>query len=266
MPRPVIVERIDPAGEHLSYLEHVARYRFALSHVYTSPVLDIAAGTGYGANMIAEKSASTVVSVDVDLASLTTARRRYPAPLIHFINGSGTRLPFASRSFGGIITLETLEHIDDDRTYLAELSRVLRDDGTMVLSTPNRVYSLEHGIVNPFHMREYVEDELERLLRTCFADVQIYFQGYSDAYRADVQKYAGAVQNNKQSLPAPVRWGIDNVYRPLRDAIPPEVTNRAIGTLFKLKYPMPDESQIAISDIKMAGANVLVAVARAPRR
>jgi SAM-dependent methyltransferase len=49
--------------------------------------------------------------------------------------------PFA-RKFGGaqfdcIVTSEVIEHLDDVRAFLGECSALLRDGGTLVLSTPN---------------------------------------------------------------------------------------------------------------------------------
>jgi SAM-dependent methyltransferase len=50
--------------------------------------------------------------------------------------GSISALPFADRSFELVCALDIVEHVDDDERALAELVRVTRDDGTLLLSVP----------------------------------------------------------------------------------------------------------------------------------
>jgi SAM-dependent methyltransferase len=63
------------------------------------------------------------------------------------VQAVGERLPFADDSFGFILSNEVLEHVDDDRQVLAEMVRVLRPGGRIVIFCPNRWYPVEqHGI------------------------------------------------------------------------------------------------------------------------
>jgi SAM-dependent methyltransferase len=56
-------------------------------------------------------------------------------------------LPFADNSFDFILSNEVLEHVDDDRVAMAEMVRVTRPGGRMLLFCPNRWYPVEqHGI------------------------------------------------------------------------------------------------------------------------
>lgn len=59
----------------------------------------------------------------------------------------GERLPFADSSFDLILSNEVIEHVTDDRAYLAEMARVLRPNGRIVIFCPNRWYPVEqHGV------------------------------------------------------------------------------------------------------------------------
>ena len=52
-------------------------------------------------------------------------------------NGDARRLPFADGAFDRVIASEVMEHIDDDDTAMAELTRVLRPGGTIAVTVPS---------------------------------------------------------------------------------------------------------------------------------
>jgi SAM-dependent methyltransferase len=60
---------------------------------------------------------------------------------------AGEWLPFASASFDLVLSHEVLEHVQDDRAAVAEIVRVMKPGGRMVMFCPNRGYPFEtHGI------------------------------------------------------------------------------------------------------------------------
>ena len=61
--------------------------------------------------------------------------------------GVGERLPFADDTFDLILSNEVIEHVADDREYAAEMIRVARPGGRIIVFAPNRWYPVEqHGI------------------------------------------------------------------------------------------------------------------------
>ena len=61
--------------------------------------------------------------------------------------GVGEHLPFSDGYFDLVLSHEVIEHVQDDRQALAEMVRVLRPGGRLVLFCPNRGYPFEtHGI------------------------------------------------------------------------------------------------------------------------
>jgi SAM-dependent methyltransferase len=69
--------------------------------------------------------------LDTDIASTRFKGRPYPA-----VQANMQRLPFADKSMRAIVCLHVLEHLPDDRAGIAELHRVLRDDGEAVIMVP----------------------------------------------------------------------------------------------------------------------------------
>lgn len=74
------------------------------------------------------------VHADQDFANLTAARGVLPDGLVQV--GPG-RLPFRSGAFDLVLGLDYLEHLDDDGLCLAEIGRVLKPGGRLVLVTPH---------------------------------------------------------------------------------------------------------------------------------
>ena len=63
------------------------------------------------------------------------------------VQAIGELLPFAGESFDFVFSNEVIEHVDDDRQVLAEMVRVTRTGGRILIFCPNRWYPVEqHGI------------------------------------------------------------------------------------------------------------------------
>jgi SAM-dependent methyltransferase len=160
---------------------HVARYAFARTFVESRRVLDVACGTGYGLALLHETRAR-VVGVDVALEAARAARAAHPEARV--LAADGMKLPFADRSFEAVVSFETIEHLEDRGRFLAELARVLQDDGLLILSTPNANHTRPRNGKprNPYHLHEYSDEELGRELRLRFGSVRVLGQYLDPAF------------------------------------------------------------------------------------
>jgi ubiquinone/menaquinone biosynthesis C-methylase UbiE len=94
-------------------------------------VLDV--GTGTGAIAVALVPAvGRVVGVDLVPELLAEARKRSP-PEVVFLEADAARLPFAAASFDLVCSARTLHHMLRPEAALAEMTRVLRVGGTMLI-------------------------------------------------------------------------------------------------------------------------------------
>jgi SAM-dependent methyltransferase len=169
-------ERFVPQLRGQIYYEHFHRYAVGLSIATGKDVLDIASGEGYGAAFLA-MVARSVIGVDIDEASVRHAAARYPAMNLSFRVGSASQIPLADASVDMITSFETIEHLVEHEQMLHEMARVLRPNGHLLISSPNRlVYSDARGYSNPFHLRELYFHEFRDLLRGFFPEVHIYGQ------------------------------------------------------------------------------------------
>jgi SAM-dependent methyltransferase len=63
------------------------------------------------------------------------------------VQGIGERLPFAGNTFDFVFSNEVIEHVQNDALYAAEMVRVTRGGGRILLFCPNRWYPVEqHGV------------------------------------------------------------------------------------------------------------------------
>lgn len=154
-------------GGHLIEAEHMARYLWAAQFAAGRRTLDAACGVGYGSKMLA--AATEVVGVDLDTALIERLRAGAPAGVSYEI-GNLLQLPFGDDEFDYIVCFEAIEHVGAPGRALDELRRVLRPDGLLAVSTPNRDVYLPG---NPFHLRELTSSEFETELGKRFGSVEL---------------------------------------------------------------------------------------------
>ena len=162
-------ERFTPECEREIWYEHYHRYALATRWCVNARTLDAACGEGYGSAMLAQVAAS-VEGVDISPQAIGHARERYgQLPGVGFHDADCTELPFADQEFDRVVSFETLEHLAEQDELLAEFKRVLKPDGCLILSSPDKAtYSDGQGTVNEYHVKELYRDELEALIRRHF--------------------------------------------------------------------------------------------------
>jgi SAM-dependent methyltransferase len=169
-------ERFTPECVREIFYEHWHRYAWARGLVGGLDVLDCACGEGYGSRLLADTAAS-VTGVDVSADAIGHARRRYARDKLDFVESDALSLPFDDDRFDAVVSFETLEHLAEHDELLTEFRRVLRPDGFLLLSSPDRrTYSDDTGFVNEFHVRELYRDELEALLGRHFPNFRLFGQ------------------------------------------------------------------------------------------
>jgi len=178
------LERFVPGIDGLIWYEHWHRYHFAAGFAAGKTVVDVACGEGYGSALLA-RSAARVTGIDASAETVALARRRYGGPAnLEFVEGRCESMPVGDASVDLLVSFETLEHLENPRALIAEAARVLRPDGLLMVSTPNKtVYTDQTGYHNPYHPSELYESEFVDALRERFAGVRLFGQRV-DAYSA----------------------------------------------------------------------------------
>lgn len=156
--------------------EHYHRYFLARELSRAKDVLDVASGEGYGSAFLAQ-TARSVVGIDIDPASVEHAAREYRSANLRYTEGEATKLPLDDHSVDVVVSFETIEHLADQCAFLAEVKRLLRPGGFLIVSTPDmNVYSGPGTEANPYHVRELTEPEFRETLARAFRHVSLLRQ------------------------------------------------------------------------------------------
>jgi SAM-dependent methyltransferase len=147
---------------------HAAGYRTVIERLGAGTVLDVGCGQGFeSARFLADDR--RVVGADYSQEAVDLARANWSARGLEVAQMNALALGFATGSFAWGCSSHLIEHFDDPAGHVAELARVLADDGTVFFLTPNAPADFE----NPFHIHLFEPPELRAMLSTYFHDVTI---------------------------------------------------------------------------------------------
>jgi len=168
-------ERIVPDETSVGVVSwHLKKYEFATQFCANKVVLDAGCGVGYGGFWLS-KVAASVTGVDLSAEAIGYASRRYGNPKSQFMMADLAALPVPSKSFDVVCAFEVIEHVPDAAKVLREIQRVLRDDGVLVVSTP-QVKRTTTRPQNPHHQIEYSLADFRALLSPFFAQADVLGQ------------------------------------------------------------------------------------------
>lgn len=180
-------------------------------------ILEIGCGEGRGVATLLERARS-FTAVDKIKEAIDELQKKFPSGKFLSMN-----LPpltsLQDNTFDFVVSFQVIEHIENDSLYLQEIHRVLRPGGTALITTPNRKMSLSR---NPWHIREYLPQELSSLAKKYFAHVEMKGITGNDK----VMKY---YDENKKSVQRFTRFDIFNLQYRLPASIlriPYEILNR----------------------------------------
>jgi len=165
------------------WLDHIKRYYFTSQFAFDKTVLDIACGSGYGAYIISKVGkCKRVAGVDNSIETIDFVLNNYLTSNANFCVGDVKNVPLKSNLFDVIISFETIEHLINYEQFLLELKRLLKKNGQLFISTPNKevecaFYGSNYkNSLGEFHHQAFNSREFLSILRKHFQVCGIFGQ------------------------------------------------------------------------------------------
>ena len=133
-------------------------------------LLDVGCGSGWLADRC-QGAGARVWAADIAYAGVAGARARFPR-VSHFQVADVYHLPFAGAGFDAVVLSEVAEHLEDLPGALAEIARLLRSQGRLLVSVPYRETIVEHLCIHcnrltpaNAHLHSFDEEKLGAFLQ-----------------------------------------------------------------------------------------------------
>lgn len=162
---------------------HAAGYREVRERVGSGRMLDLGCGLGDGTVSFASDE-RMLVGVDYDQETAASAVALHPGVDLSTVCSDGAVLPLRTGAFDDVCSSHLIEHFVDPEPHVAEVARVLADDGRAFFLTPNAPADFE----NPYHVYLFEPDDLRDMLSRHFEDVTVLGLDATPEVKADFEK------------------------------------------------------------------------------
>ena len=139
-----------------------------VAKVVRGNVADIGFGTGFGTHLLT-MHAQSVIGYEKDMCAINFAQKVFPIPKLQFRFGDITQ-GIDDKGYDYIVIIDVIEHIKYDKQALLNVKKMMKKNGSVILSTPNRLSRYRKADT---HMREYSSKEFETLLKMAFVNVSL---------------------------------------------------------------------------------------------
>jgi len=173
-------------GKSTSYGQLLPKKRFELAKknvtLKNKIMLDIGAGNGAQTTLFLNevKKCYAVEIEPIRLNEFKKFNEKHNIRNCKLVLVKDELLPFDSNFFDIVTCFETLEHTYNEGKMLDEISRVLKKDGYLIMSVPNKWFLFEtHGVKRPY--KKYIKQTLvpflswlPKQIHSKFASARIY--------------------------------------------------------------------------------------------
>lgn len=206
-------------------------------------VLEIGSGSGYGIEIISPETEKfvTIDKFETEVVKDIISKTKDDIEFIQMTVPPLAGIP--DNSFDFVITFQVIEHIENDDFFVKEIYRVLKNNGSLIVTTPNKKMSLTR---NPWHVREYTVQELDNLLLK-------YFQTNNKLGVFGDEKSTDYYNKNRESVKKITRFDIFN----LQYKLPRRVLQIPYDILNRLnRRKLLKQNSTLVSDITIENFNI----------
>jgi SAM-dependent methyltransferase len=194
--------------DHWWFRERRALISKAIQGIPPSRALDIGAGAG-GNTRVLQAAGWEATALEYSDAGVELARARG----VHVVQGDARSIPFPDDYFGLLVAFDVLEHIEEDDQVVAEIARVVRPGGKVLIAVPAdpRLWSAHDEAIG--HVRRYSRTELVALFdSSCFRVDKV--RSWNVLLRPVVAMRRKRIEGNDlKPLPKPINASLSIIIR-----------------------------------------------------
>lgn len=252
--RHLIKENFNNEAAFYGHLMHLATYNFSLDFIINKNVLDFGCGSGYGSKIMSEKALS-VTGVDISNEAIEYANNNYSSKNLTFLNISQINGVEFHNKFDVITSFQVIEHVFNEKKHIQTILQLLKPNGIFIVSTPNKDIRLYKNMQKPwniFHVKEYNERDLIKLMKQYFSDLEML--NISAKKEFVIHEVLRVSKQKKITLPCTLFFiprflsikllGLQKMIyatlKPIKDKIQNNKNIKTNNTTFKSIYSMDD--------------------------
>ncbi len=142
MPSELAAERGEPSYVWRSGQERRLQMVAQWAKLKDATILEVGCGIGTYSRQFRQRFTPNVEAIEIEPERVAIARKDTP----HALVAEAEHLPYPANRFDLVFSNEVIEHVKDDRASAAEMVRVTRAGGRIILFCPNRWWPFEqHG-------------------------------------------------------------------------------------------------------------------------
>jgi len=168
-------------------------------------ILDFGCGPGSTINVL--KKFGTTYGIDIEPRAIKYCREKGIKNVL--LVKQNKKLPFKNATFDLIACLDVLEHIKNDSSTLNEFSRILNNNGVVIITVPSFHFLWGELDIRSHHVRRYNRKELINKLENSGFKIQkiFYFNYLFFVLIAIIRLFQKTKLGNRTS------WGVDPVIQ-----------------------------------------------------
>jgi ubiquinone/menaquinone biosynthesis C-methylase UbiE len=123
---------------------------------------DVGCGSGAAGITLKKLSGAQVIGIDISEIAREAANSRG----LKTLSGTATELPFKKDELDGILALEVVEHVANDKEAMREFHRVIKQNGRLFITVPAHHFLWSNHDVLNHHFRRYSKQSLIELVKS----------------------------------------------------------------------------------------------------
>ncbi len=172
-------------------------------------LLDLGCGDGRLCPLWKELTGAEVYGLELSPKAVENAQKRYP--FVHYKEGDAISTGYEQNMFDVVICQEVLEHVEEQQQLIDECGRILKQEGVLILTTPNKFYFDRRNGGN--YSNQPIENIIEKATLLALLSKEFKLNTYETLIYAKGDKGVYKILTNRYWLAILRRLGLEDSWK-----------------------------------------------------